>query len=82
MLTMIVELEGIRLVVIEESSCEISCDSAKWMMIDETVQNLIRAEEEIVKGDMVVAGKAKVASTFINLTIIMVLGSGRKWRGV
>ena len=48
------------------------------MMIDETVQNLIRAEEEIVKGDMVVAGKAKVASTFINLTIIMVLGSGRK----
>jgi hypothetical protein len=45
---------------------------------NETVQNLIRAEEEIVKGDMVVAGKAKVASTFINLTIIMVLGSGRK----
>ena len=32
--------------------------------LNETMQNLIRAEEEIVKGIMVVAGKTKVANTF------------------
>ncbi|KAI2490060.1 hypothetical protein MHU86_24528 [Fragilaria crotonensis] len=42
--------------------------------LNEAVQNLTRAEEEIVKGDMLVAGTTKDANTFIDLTIGMVLG--------